>query len=94
MGAGSRLGSWEWRTDRPPTGTWIGRWIRSWGCIRDAIALVARGGSRRVVVANLRYGEQLLGRAERLAQEADVRIVPLWMPDDAGSDIAVEAIDA
>ena len=64
------------------------------GLIRDAIALVAVGGSRRVVVANLRYGEQLLGRAERLAQEADVRIVPLWMPDDAGSDIAVEAIDA
>ena len=63
------------------------------GLVRDAIVLVARGGAPRVVVANLRYGEQLLDRARLLAREANVRIVPLWMPDDAGTDIAVEAID-
>jgi hypothetical protein len=64
------------------------------GLVRDAIALVARGGSRRVVVANLRYGDELLDRVAALARQAHVRIVPLFMPDDAGSDIAVEAIDA
>jgi len=63
------------------------------GLVRDAIVLVARGGTRRVVVANLRYGDELMGRAALMAREAGVRIVPLWMPDDAGSDIAVEAID-
>jgi hypothetical protein len=63
------------------------------GLVRDAIAFVARGGSRRVVVANLRFGDQLLARARQLAREARVRLVPLWMPDDAGADIAVERID-
>jgi hypothetical protein len=61
--------------------------------LREAIALVAGGGSRRVIVAGLRFGDQLLDRARRLALEAHVRVVPLWMPDDAGADIAIEAID-
>jgi hypothetical protein len=64
------------------------------GLVRDAITLVARGASRRVVVANLRFGDQLLARARQLAREARVRVVPLWMPDDSGADIAVEALDA
>jgi len=61
--------------------------------LREAIALVASGGSRRVVVAGLRFGDQLLEPARRIAAERHVRIVPLWMPDDAGADIAVEALD-
>jgi len=61
--------------------------------LREAIVLVARGGSRRVVVAGLRFGDQLLEPARRLAADQHVRIVPLWMPDDAGADIAVEALD-
>lgn len=58
--------------------------------VRDAIAMVASGGSRRVVVCGLHFGETLIAPARGLAAEAGVRLVPLWMPDDAGADIAVE----
>jgi hypothetical protein len=61
--------------------------------VREAIAMVAGGGSRRVVVGGLRFGEALLVPAGALATEARVRLVPLWMPDDAGADIAIERID-
>ena len=60
--------------------------------VRDAIALVASGRSRRVVVASLRFGEQLIEPARRMASQAGVRIEPLWPADDAGADIAVERI--
>jgi hypothetical protein len=61
--------------------------------VREAIDMVASGGSRRVVVGGLRFGEALLVPARGLAGEAGVRLVPLWMPDDAGADIAIERID-
>jgi hypothetical protein len=61
--------------------------------VREAIAMVAGGGAPRVTVAGLRFGEALLTTARGLATEAGVRLVPLWMPDDAGADIAVEPID-
>ena len=61
--------------------------------VREAIDLVAGGGSRRVVVGGLRFGQDLLVPARGLAATAGVRLVPLWMPDDAGADIAVEQID-
>jgi hypothetical protein len=60
--------------------------------VRDAIAMVASGGSPRVILAGLRFGEALLASGRLLASEAGVRLVPLWMPDDAGADIAVERI--
>jgi hypothetical protein len=66
---------------------------QEFGLVRDAIALVARGGSRRVVVANLRFGDDLIARVQPLAEAAHVRVVPLFMPDDAGADIAIEAVD-
>ena len=61
--------------------------------VREAIAMVSGGASRRVVVGGLRFGETLLAPARGLALEAGVRLVPLWMPDDAGADIAIERID-
>jgi hypothetical protein len=61
--------------------------------VREAIAMVAGGTSRRVVVGGLRFGEALLVPARELATQAGVRLVPLWMPDDAGADIAFERID-
>jgi hypothetical protein len=61
--------------------------------VREAIAMVAGGGSPRVTVAGLRFGESLLATARGLATEAGVRLVPLWMPDDFGADIAVERIE-
>ena len=60
--------------------------------VREAIAMVASGASPRVVVGGLRFGEALLTESRSAAAEAGVRIVPLWMPDDAGADIAVERI--
>ena len=60
--------------------------------VYEAIAMVASGGAPRVVVGGLTFGEALLEPARALAEEAGVRIVPLWMPDDAGADIAVERI--
>lgn len=60
--------------------------------VREAIAMVAGGGSPRVTVGGLRFGEALLTTARGMAREAGVRLVPLWMPDDAGADIAIERI--
>ena len=61
--------------------------------VREAIALVAARGvaarRRRRACASARHCST---RREALAAEAGVRIVPLWMPDDAGADIAVERI--
>jgi hypothetical protein len=66
---------------------------RELGLVRDAIAFVASGRSRRVVVAGLQVGEAILGEADALGREAGVRIVPLWSTDEAGTDIAVEWIE-
>ncbi len=60
--------------------------------VREAIAMVANGASPRVVVGGLRFGEALIAPARGLATEAGVRLVPIWMPDDAGADIAFERI--
>jgi hypothetical protein len=77
--------------DRPTTNT--GRTLEyEMGLVREAIAMVAGGGSPRVVVAGLHFGEALLTPTRAFATVAGVRIVPLWMPDDAGADIAVERI--
>ena len=65
---------------------------REMSLIREAIALVASGGSPRVMIAGLRLGDVLLDPARRLAIEAGVRLVPLWTADEAGVDIAVERI--
>ncbi|MDP9260416.1 MAG: hypothetical protein M3O89_00415 [Actinomycetota bacterium] len=58
--------------------------------VRDAIALVVSGASRRVIVASLRLSGQLIDPGRRLADEAGVRLVPLWHTDEAGADIAIE----
>jgi hypothetical protein len=62
--------------------------------IENAIALVAAGGSPRVTVACLGLAEELLPTARTLAEVAGLRLVPLWHPDDAGLDIAIERPDA
>ena len=54
--------------------------------------MVASGGAPRVVVGGLQFGEALIEPARELAGAAGVRVVPLWMPDDAGADIAIERI--
>jgi len=65
---------------------------REYGLIRSAITMVSTGDSQGVVLSGLRYGEQLIEPARRMAAEAGVRVVPLWSADDAGADIRVERL--
>lgn len=58
--------------------------------VREAIMMVASGGSPRVVVAGLRFAGALIGPGSRLAEAAGVRLVPLWWADEAGADLAIE----
>ena len=58
--------------------------------IREAIIMVASGGSPRVVVAGLRLAGPLIDPGSRLAQAAGVRLVPLWWADETGADLAIE----
>jgi arginase family enzyme len=59
--------------------------------VRGAIDLVASGGSDRVTVAGLRFGEELLERARRQARERGVRVVPSWSIDEGGMlDLVIE----
>ncbi len=62
--------------------------------VRQAVAMVAAGGSRRVVVGNLRFGAELLPAAQKLGTARGVRVVPIWRGDDSGADISVEGLDA
>jgi hypothetical protein len=61
--------------------------------VRSAIDLVATGGSRRVVLAGLRFAGQLIRPARRMALGTGTRIVPLWNTDEGGGDLAVERWD-
>jgi hypothetical protein len=60
--------------------------------VREAIAMVAGGGARRVVVAGISFGDLLLGPGGRLALQAGVRLTRLETADGAGADLAVERI--
>lgn len=62
------------------------------GIIHDAIAMVAGGGSPRVTVSSLRFGEQLIEPARIMALQAGVHIVPQWTADESGAAIVVERI--
>lgn len=59
--------------------------------VNGAIELVASGGSRRVTVAGLRFGEQLLSEVEPRARASHVIVRSLWSPNGPSCDIAVEA---
>jgi hypothetical protein len=60
--------------------------------VREAIALVASGASRHVVVAGISRGEQILEAARRLGLESGVRVNRLPQPEAKGADLAVEPI--
>jgi hypothetical protein len=60
--------------------------------IREAIAMVAAGGSPRVILAGIRHGEELLDMARRDALAAGVRVNPIRRPANAGTDLIVEPI--
>jgi len=60
--------------------------------VREAIRMVAMGAARRVVLAGLRRGNDVLGEAGEALLEPGVRLSPLGRPHRTGIDIAVEAI--
>ena len=76
LGAGRRLEVMGHRTTVRRRRTSDRTLDRELGLIRDAIALVARGGSPRVVVGSLRFGDAAAPRPHALAHEAGVRLVP------------------
>jgi hypothetical protein len=67
------------------------RFANELGIVRDAIAMVSVGGSRRVTVAGLTFGRELLFEASALAREHQVALYPLVPLGGPGCDILVEA---
>ncbi len=67
------------------------RFESEFGIVHDAIAMVAAGGSRRVTVAGLTFGRELLFEASTLAREHQVALYPLVPLGGPGCDILVEA---
>lgn len=63
---------------------------REFQLLREAIAMVAAGRSRRVVLAGIRHGELLLEPAIELAREAGVGLTPLERSDRRGLDLSIE----
>ncbi len=64
------------------------------GIVRGAILMVASGGAPRVSLVSLRFAEQLLHQARRMALPAGVRVVPLWTLDDGLTGLGLERADA
>ena len=60
--------------------------------VREAIAMVAGGNARRVVVAGICLGDVLFDPGSRLALEAGVRLTRVATVDGARADLAVEQI--
>ena len=60
--------------------------------VREAIAMVASGASRRVVLAGISRGAAILDTARRLGLESGVRVNRLEQREDKGADLAVEPI--
>jgi hypothetical protein len=59
--------------------------------VSTAIAMVATGGASRVLLAGLRFGEQILPVAMLRGRSAGVQVTPLWSADDDdGIDLSVE----
>jgi len=59
---------------------------------REAIALVASGVSPRVVIAGIRYGDEILESARRLGLDSGVRVNPIRQPQRQAADLVVEPI--
>jgi len=56
--------------------------------VREAILLIAAGGARRVVVANLRHGRVILEPARALASDLGLGVEALSTDDPRRIDIA------
>ncbi len=56
----------------------------------EAVSAVASGRFPRVTVAGIRFGDELLDHARRLAESRGLRVRPLSRRDELGSDLVVE----
>jgi hypothetical protein len=60
--------------------------------VREAIAMVASGAARRVVLGGIRFGDPLADWGRPIAGEAGVLLTPLWRSDEAAADLSVERL--
>ena len=58
--------------------------------VSSAIALVAGHVASRVSLANLRFGEQLIAEASRIATESGVVLRRVWSPASPALDLIIE----
>jgi hypothetical protein len=59
---------------------------------QEAIAMVACGATRRVVIAGIRHGDDILDSARRIGLESGVRVNPLRQLDNDAADLVIEPI--
>jgi len=59
---------------------------------REAIEMVALGASSRVVIAGIRFGDEILDSARRLALQSGVRVNTIRATEGTGADLVVEPI--
>ena len=78
---------------RPPSARAIQRAEeRELRLAREAIAMVASGATPRVVIAGIRYGEEILDAARRLALDSGVRVNPLRQSGTGRAALVVERV--
>ncbi len=61
--------------------------------VRGAIELVGSGAARRVLIASLRFGDELVGPARRIAAGRGATVQPSWSADERVTGIAVVRAD-
>lgn len=59
---------------------------------REAIAMVASGITPRIVIAGIRYGDEILDSARRAGLASGVRVNSLRRSDREASDLVIEPI--
>jgi hypothetical protein len=58
----------------------------------EAIVMVASGATRRVVIAGIRHGDEILESARRIGLASGVRVNALRQPEKDASDLVIEPI--
>ena len=58
--------------------------------VRGAIEMVASGAARRVIVASLRFGDELLAPVRLMASDRGTEVRPSWSADERVTSIAFE----
>jgi hypothetical protein len=59
---------------------------------QEAIAMVACGATRRIVIAGIRHGEEILERSRTIGLSLGVRVDALRQQGGEGTDLVIEPI--